>query len=257
MRMEPRNIGVIVWSNGRVANRYLDEADIDPSSDRDAYRRWVNFWSDTLKVGKVSIARRKPITVSDPNFLNELCKTQKGNYLLYDSGRILDNVHDIEDAADFLFEELVSTTKSKKATVKAKDSFQQICDRLFEYSGLSERDDWKGEQLIPCDVKGIPWELPISYVIGNGKPTAVFQRVHIGRPQSVASSSFYLEWIAKQLVKKKSRRAALVDAKSANQSDPSVGLLDKFAEVIDVSDFKSAMSKVLKIAPPVTHAPKL
>ena len=106
MRMEPRNIGVVVWSRGRVACRFLDAADAEFVTDSVVYERWVKYWSAMISAGKVS--------------LDELMRTQKGNYLLCDAGRIETDIADVGDATDFLFGELVVTHKRREKSNQSR-----------------------------------------------------------------------------------------------------------------------------------------
>src|SRR5512140_1749356 len=59
-RMEPRNIGVVVWADGQIAARFLGENGSEASrirlpnrlhvSDRRQYEKWIRYWRHQLSM---------------------------------------------------------------------------------------------------------------------------------------------------------------------------------------------------------------
>ena len=81
--MEPRNFGVVVWSNGAIISRFAGETTVGGRSvirppahlhmeSANAYRQWVDYWRlmmsrSTIK-GSDGVARKR----SDPEFVEIL-----------------------------------------------------------------------------------------------------------------------------------------------------------------------------------------
>ncbi len=235
MRMEPRNIGVILWANGDATARFLPSDETDFIDDKELYDRWINFWNRLIEEKCISNGRR--IALDDPAFLDAMLKTQKGNFLLFDSGRVYDEIKpsDLSAAADFLFGELVAIVSETPAT--ATIASERLCaasDRLMSKTRLKDRSDWQGAATVTANVKGTPQRFPFHYVIGTAdRPKALFHRVPVARAQSVTSASFMMEYASVQ----QSRRAALIDRSTPGDAVSSnVALLRLFATVIDVND---------------------
>ena len=59
LRMEPRNIGVVLWAEGNVAARFVGESDSPDSGsrlprrlglpDRQVYKKWVQYWREQME----------------------------------------------------------------------------------------------------------------------------------------------------------------------------------------------------------------
>ena len=103
-RMEPRNIGVIVWSKGKFCARFLDKTDIGAIqvNDRDTYERWVVYWSRLVTADAIRPRRGRPVSAADPTSIDALLSTQKGNYILVDSGEMLEQLRRTELQEDQL-----------------------------------------------------------------------------------------------------------------------------------------------------------
>src|SRR5690348_1103045 len=93
-RMEPRNIGVIVWSAAGVEGRFLAEnpdkpGEVDGRSvpafitSLSAYKQWIKYWKTSLEGEAYNPADgSQPIAVSAPEFLEALKASSKGNFVL-------------------------------------------------------------------------------------------------------------------------------------------------------------------------------
>src|ERR1700681_2216184 len=109
-RMEPRNIGVIVWTPKAVAGRFLAErpgapGDVDGRSippfvaSAGAYKQWVAFWRDELAAKPAASGRTLH------RWAEDLKQASRGSFWLADGGVILGNAeaHDVFELADDLF----------------------------------------------------------------------------------------------------------------------------------------------------------
>ena len=140
-RMEPRNIGVILWADGQVSAKFLERKDASFVREKDIYERWIKFWNRLVQ--ERSIKNGKIVSANDPAFLDAFAKTQEGNFMLLDAGRVHDKIEaeDIHVATDFLFTELVSPLPYAESESSAADSLSRLCDSLFEETGLRHRPD--------------------------------------------------------------------------------------------------------------------
>ncbi len=121
-RMEPVNIGVVLWCNGRVASRFLTPTVAARFvSELSTYRRWLTFWEKLLEQPSIRIGREPPVDVGQPEYLDEFARSQNGNYLLAFGGEIIDTVRksQLPDAVDYLFDELVRPARTRKTTPPA------------------------------------------------------------------------------------------------------------------------------------------
>lgn len=143
-RMEPRNIGVILWADGNICAKFLDDAKADFISDKEVYLRWLSYWNRLINERTISNGR--VISADDPAFLDALLKKQEGNYLLLDAGRVIDDIgaEGIHNAADFLFNELVAPIPESQQA--ADDNLTEVTETIFDEIGIKERADWKGSR---------------------------------------------------------------------------------------------------------------
>ena len=79
-RMEPVNVGVLVWVNGMALSKFLKpELAAGVVHDLPIYQRWVSHWDNLISKDKVKFGRRAEIAKSSPGFFTELLQSQKGN----------------------------------------------------------------------------------------------------------------------------------------------------------------------------------
>ena len=180
-RMEPRNIGVILWSNGVFSSKFLAEKDATFVNEIPVYRRWVDYWTDLMSRSEIPGPRRRPVPVSDSCCIEVLISTQKGNYILVDSGELLTSVgkRDLPAATNHLFSELVAVTN--KSQEELSRSFTRSCSSLFESAGLHvvKRRQFSGR------VFGFQQVVRPHYCIGDSTPEAVFHRATLSKTHSV------------------------------------------------------------------------
>lgn len=191
-RMEPRNIGVIVWHNGTMATRFLNVADAVTVglSDARTYERWIAHWSQMAAEKAIRPRRGKPVPIDDPCCIDTLVATQKGNYILVDAGELLKPIRngDLQSATDYLFDDLVATRKQKMKT--AARTFRQACHEVMKRAEVI----FKERAPVPDVVwKGSTRTLHPDYYIGNGKPSAIFQQVDLSNERSVNASALLVD----------------------------------------------------------------
>lgn len=99
-RVEPRNIGVVVWDNGRVAYRFLgaykdriNPPTFVPEDSRHAYREWITFWRMQLR--RDTIRKRSGVRVKreSPEFLEVLSSKSKPRFMLVEAAKLFDTLN--------------------------------------------------------------------------------------------------------------------------------------------------------------------
>jgi hypothetical protein len=197
-RMEPRNIGVIVWSKGELCARFLDKADSRSVqvNDPDTYERWIAYWSGLVARDAIRPRRGRPVSAGDPKCIDALLSTQKGNYILVDSGELLEQPRksELKQATDYLFEDLVAIPGHKEKASPVR--FDQACDGVFHEAGV----EFKSHQPIECDWNGITRTLHPDYYVGNGKPDAIFHRANLKSESNVNGGLFLVQSLMSQEV---------------------------------------------------------
>lgn len=181
-RMEPKNIGVFVWWKGAMRARFLTDAHAaEIVNDVATYKRWTAFWSRKIEGGEFAPTRGKPVSMKDPKCIDALVSTQKGNYILVDSGELLRKVpiREMNDVVDFLFNELVEPIPG--AMAKKDTSFASRCSQVLTTAGV----EFKKREPIECTWKGVTRHLHPDYYIGNGTPDGILQRARMTNEHSV------------------------------------------------------------------------
>lgn len=119
-RMEPRNIGVLLWTPNGVAARFLFESphgsgQVDGRAVPNwighltAYKQWVAYWrSSVAEPDFQPPTGGSPIAVASPEFVRAMQTANKGQYVLVEGGVLLDGVpaNEVEDACEYLFDTL-------------------------------------------------------------------------------------------------------------------------------------------------------
>ena len=199
-RMEPVNVGVILWVNGAVLARFYgeDPENLDriraPNSIRarnhSVYRGWVRFWRDEIKKPELPIPGGKKVAMSSPDYLDALRYSANRNYLLVPGGFLMDRVESQSehDALDELFRILVADELAEDS--KESALLREGWKRVITKAGLKESPHFQPEKHIPGSIRGVQREYRFSAVIGNGTPEAVLQKVVVSSDVSVNDASF-------------------------------------------------------------------
>jgi hypothetical protein len=253
-RMEPQNIGIILWAHGTVVLRFLQEEDASFVSEKKTYLRWVQFWKRLANEASITPRGGRSISKSSPEFLDAILNTQKGNYLLFEGGFVTDRLRqrDVEGAAQCLFDELVARADHGDSPKQPQENLKAASDRLFESTGLSGRTDFKAEYSVKCRVGHVETPFKFSYAIGNGRPDSLYQRVRHNQPQSVHNAAFMYQWAHEAKLIAKDRCAVLIDASEEEQEGDDVTtfieILREFSTVVNLADFESAKETIRRIA---------
>jgi hypothetical protein len=252
-RMEPRNIGIMLWTPKGTHCEFLEDHLVTFVKDKSLYRRWTEYWSDTLASEAITKKGWVSVTRDDPNFLEAIAESQRGNFLLVDGGFVTEPIRKnrLTDATRFLFEQLVSTPQIERRAAEIdsdKSTFQKICGRIFEKAGLNSI---KAGRRIPCNVNAVHREFPVNYSLQNdGDLIAIYQRVFLSDEKSVDSASFMFEkFQASHAIANRMRCGAIY--RMTSESEPISGALDQlalFSQPINADDENAASLAVTKVA---------
>jgi hypothetical protein len=251
-RMEPRNIGVFLWSGGSIRAQFLDA----PSfvNERRTYDRWRAFWEHEISGKSIAPLRGKPIPLSDPACMDALLATQEGNYILVDAGEMLETVsgRDLNKAITFLFNDLVATDEAQKTVATAAEgheSLRKLFDAIIKKSGIQEVKGFTTSPEIECPIRGIKKHLHFTCGIQpNGSAKALYQRVNLDRETSVHDAALKFENVINNAVVPRERCIAVVRSSQVEESEngamDNLDLLKVICNVVDVDDEPAAVARL-------------
>lgn len=254
-RMEPRNIGVILCAAGRTEGRFLDKSSVPFIKDKRLFQRWVDFWMD--QIGSDGIRMRDGILVrpSEPEFVQALLETQRGNYMLYDTGVIPDPLKktEVPGAIDTLFAKLVQLQSAKRSHESSgeRQGLARVCREIFEGAGISERKDFATKQPVICKVGGGNREfLPHYALLRRGKPLTVWHRVDVSSVRDVDSAAFMFEKLHKnRIVKGVEHCGAMIHGDLKEGAiEGAIETLEEVSTVINVDDPGEAQKLASRMA---------
>ena len=257
-RMEPKNIGVILWSEGHVASRFIGDTG-DPlqasapmfiaKKNRGVYREWVQHWR--RQIHHASLPNKKGALVDklSEDYLDALKLTARENYVLADGGFLLDHlaVGDLPEAVNQLFDQLVGDPPSEPDSQSYK-LVRRGWKRILTDTGLRRRSDFHERYPLQCQIEGVSRRLEFDNAIGNGTPDALFHRVLLPRDESVNSAFLMLETVTEHKILPKQKCAAIVYASPQDKQSEAIvsamQMLEHHATVINVCDVSEAMDAI-------------
>ncbi|MFH1921727.1 MAG: hypothetical protein ABIP48_17830 [Planctomycetota bacterium] len=255
-RMEPRNIGVIAWVNGRVVARFGERP---PRFIRDkrAYNDWLYLWRHKIDQDVIESADHTIRATKDsPDFLNVLKATGRDNYVLMDGGSVLDRVDDANDLVEYLFEVLVGERPQKsEQEAPESDTLRVESTAVVRASGLERRRDVRTKFGLPFKAHNVLKQFTFDYALGDvGHPSSVYQRVLLANQRLFDADAFMLEWFERSpKAVPLGKRCAFVDPAAAYEQDKRVAainlrILEKLATPVDVRNQDAAVQQTKEIA---------
>jgi hypothetical protein len=258
-RMEPRNVGVIVWSPDGVEARFLAEradrpGEVDGRSipafvtSPPAYQQWVSFWRAELARPAIEPLRgRDKVSRGSPGFLDALQSSGRGNFVLAEGGFLLDPVaaEELPRLADRLFAALVEAAGPEElprladrlfaVLVEAAGpedprdpSLDELCERLIAEAGLAEDANFRTRHEVVCPVApGTEERFEFSYAYQDGSLRRLYQRVPLPREKaplrkSVHDAAWMFEKVITAGIIRPEQGAVLVNATPELKADPEV-----------------------------------
>lgn len=250
-RMEPRNIGVVVWNNGCVIGRFLGDDSPIPRylkvRNKTTYRKWLVAWKSQISKPVLEYAHGQTAQKSTPEFMDALQEWSKGNYLLVDGGIVAERVEnrETEELTQYLFRQLV---EAEEAIEKKEHEYARLrtgVSRLVKSVGVSSLPEWKEAQPQWYRAFGVLRSFDPDYTLGPlEKPYSIYNRVLLGDTKTFEIAAFHLGSFKESRNYPESRIAAFVVAPDnpTQQQKDNRDLLGHIATVIDITDETSARS---------------
>ncbi|MEX0704850.1 MAG: hypothetical protein WD069_22315 [Planctomycetales bacterium] len=194
-RMEPLNIGVVVWADGAVEGRFLGEDGDDVTAPRlinkngrDAYPDWIKSWRTQFVKQRLSVGRGRPAARRENHeFLDAIAMYADDHYVFVDGGFINSPVAPggIDDIVNYLFSELVEPAEE---AVEAPESMDKIVRRMF--APLKKDPQFRPGIKISCMIDdNATEEFPFTFGYGFDYPI-LMQQVPLGKQDIVNSTAF-------------------------------------------------------------------
>lgn len=241
IRMEPRNIGVVVWSPNEVYAKFIGEdangtgkvhppkSLVGDAGGRHAYSQWITYWRMQLRKNEIRVrGKRKPISRGSPDFIDAIASKSKEQFMLVQAGDYPVSLApaEVRVFANELFEKLVQTKSTADDHEEKSIKFKNVCNQLFKASGLKDHPEFRYSTAreVPCVVGKDFLFFQFNHAIVEGpedheKTRAVFQRVFLDDQKSLASAGWMFEHVSKSDRKHKIRCGALVNARKDDEQD--------------------------------------
>jgi len=272
-RMEPRNIGIIVWSPDGVEARFAAEhqdrpGDVDARNlplfvnSQGTYKQWVSFWRSQLDKPVMEPVRGgEPIERTSIDFLEALIATSTANYMLCEGGHILDYVSPdtMGHLADQLFRRLVDPTEPEE--VRDPD-LDELCDQLIDEAKLRSNPYFiRYGYRVQCPIrdgarsKVVTYEF--SHAFKNGELQRLYQRVPLSKQRTTLrktahDSAWMFEKVIQQNIITREQGAMLVNVSEEQLENKEIAdILDELCtvtRVLNVKDRKKILAEFEELA---------
>jgi hypothetical protein len=257
-RMEPRNIGVIVWSDGLTHSQFLGDEEALPRylgvKDKTVYGDWLQAWKLQLTKPALEVGRGEKVDRTTSRFVDALREWSRGNFLLVDGGELLDpcSEDNIEEVTQYLFAELVGQTQDTETRESEYQQLRTATAHLLKRSGLAARSDLRRDEPVWYRAFGVQKYFQCDLVLGplNG-PYSIYQRVPLLNSRTFDSTAFHLHWFRQSREYPKERCAGFIlppRGTLTNEQARNRDILEQLVTVIDVADEDRASVMLSQIA---------
>ena len=266
-RMEPRNFGVVVWSDGHFAAKFAGEERLEsdkfrvrpPSylqvSSPDAYRQWINYWRTLMSRPTIVSRRGEVVPREDIDFLRNLQSKSREQFALVEGGQLFEHVppDELPAVADELFAELVALpTHRDQAHALAAIQLRKSAKRVLKQSELVGRDDFHEDYHCVCQIGDAHTAFEFDYALHTTAPTAIIQRVPLWKLDAVHSTAFAFRSVRDQFQLAPERCLSLVYATNSELEAPStrdsIALMTHFGKVLNLCDEGIATTELSRLA---------
>lgn len=247
-RMEPRNIGIVMWSEGQTAVRFADPEELDFINEQATYHRWVNHWTRLANSESIRIHAQRSVRRSNPRFLEHFLRAQKGNYFLEAGGMFVDAIARLQmkDAVDFLFDRLIGRASNR---IVGSVNLEAKCDAVLQQAGVTKLSGFRRDSEIDVSLKGVDVQIDVHYVIRNESETrAAMLRVRL-QQLNATSAAFKFNALEQSRHLPKDRLFALYEAseKPAGSEAKLLSLIETTATPVNVSDPNFAVQQIRRL----------
>lgn len=257
-RMEPHNIGVVVWTNHGIAAKFVGDDD-DKSSgipSSSSMKDWISYWKQFISRDEARDNSGKTVRSTDPAFYELLKSKSKAQYALVDAGNLLDSVDtpELKAVADALFVDLVAVAP-RKASSAPKMAEKQMIENAREavknskvcrIEGFRERYDWV------CSNQDRREYFHFDYGVHDHGPQLVMQRVS-WKPDKIYSTAYQFQSMTsayKHLTRDKciSLVYASDDDRLDDRIDSAWNVLNSRGTIVNVFDIEKAIERLNRLA---------
>lgn len=268
-RLEPRNIGVIVWIDGKISARFLGEQSnrddvIAPRNlkvrNQEAYHQWIRYWREQMSSPALSLnGNSKRVSCESPEFLDALKKKSKQQFVLVDGGFLSDKVNpnEIDEVVHDLFEALVSdVSEAGELAEEEAVILKKSVAHAFKESGIDNLNGYQTKIPLTFSVESHTLSFTFDFGIYTNRPRALFQHAILTRPTTVNSAAFMFDCIRKSDTQSyrlnKGQCIALVRATQQVMDSPhapqELEKLKAYGEIIDLSQHDLAVETLRTLA---------
>lgn len=252
-RMEPKNVGIVLWASGKVSARFLGERSdnlgkVDGRTvpgfiaSTAAYKQWIEFW-------RTQLGNETSSKFSEAG-LNSLKDASRGNFFLVDGGLILEEINPtyLPKLTDDLFQRLVDTSSFEDP----KDPIlEQIANNWIKEFGLTRNEHFRSRYEVVCPIAPkIEERFEFSHAYTAKGIQKLYQRVPLTRSyghlrRTVHDSAWMLEKVVHHGIVRRDQAVALVYATDELMQDPeisrSLSVLSSVASVANLADRSQAI----------------
>lgn len=257
-RMEPRNIGIIVWMEGHVKTRFLGVSDDGrvlrvptvAKDDSHAYREWIAAW--TMMAARSSIddpSTGREAVRTDPQFVDILVTKSKPQFMLTDGveyfGKV--RVRELKEFTDEMFVQLVERETPLEKEQAASD-LKRACQKAIAGSRLESDDVRRPRTNLLGDLFGIHKYFDADYAFGvDPRRTTVFQRVVPGKGSSANLATVLFQGLQKKVEGQPEYKCCtlyLNGKPQGSSAETDLAILKRLSDLIDVSNEADARRKM-------------
>jgi hypothetical protein len=267
-RKEPRNIGVILWSEFGVEARFwatdsygvVDGRKIPEFvNSKSAYEQWIAFWLNEIKKPQVElIGSGSLIPISSPGVIQAIQSGNSAHFFLDEGGTILEQVtkSQLPALADELFEKIVTADIVDEPDTTAL--INDACEKVIKTTPLANNKNFYRRRLLfPEITPKVIEKIEFSYFYGNGEPLWLGQQVALKRYKSqltkeVDSICWRFEKVIKAGFITNEQGAAFIYPTDEQLADEdvtrSIAVLGTVTNVFNLRDTQSAKHEFEKVA---------
>ncbi len=184
-RKEPRNIGIVVYSDVGAETRFwgMDKYGVVDRraipgfvNSKSAYEQWAVFWFETIR-GFSGNAR-----FSVDALLEALQSSNRDTFFLQDAGSVLEDISadQLPGLADELFELLITSEAIDEPDTSKL--INEACEKVIQQTRLAKNKSFqRHRELYPNLSPNVVEKIEFSYYYGNGEPKWLGQQVALKR----------------------------------------------------------------------------
>lgn len=252
-RMEPRNIGVIAWSKGRLSAKFIGDNEAIPKRigvrDKSNYQDWIDSWKRQLNKPELELDNGELIHPSSARYLDSLLEWGEGNFMLVCGGSaVFEKGTSLNHAASELFSQLVEIPSK---TDSEKNILTKAATMAIEVSEINKEVGYQPNFPSWYKPLGLTREISFDYGIGPIElPKTIYQRIYLNNQPAFERTVNHLHWFIKSRKFNKKFCGAMVmkPEEETPQIRDNMQMLEKVSEVIPMNDINVAAGKLREMA---------